>query len=223
MKREWEEQLKQLVEAASVKDLLPEFDKEAVWERVTAKQTRRRKIRPGWISHAAAVVVGMLISGFVFSLFSPKAQPVIATAPLSPIAVEVQGNKEDPGNHNALPVHQASVVHTRPVLQQQAIRPGQKKPADPVSARFPDAAPTDVVAPDPMLIEAEQPPAIVQSKPVRRKVMHYLDITSGDAINEQAKPGPTVYLVQVKLNKPEALNSNLSAPPIRGFVGILAH
>jgi hypothetical protein len=90
MENDFEQLWNDKLEGAPLKDLVPGFDREAEWNKLSEKLRPSRK-RPVWLvwSHAAAIILGILITWFLMkesggNKQEPNLQVVNAPAPVKP-------------------------------------------------------------------------------------------------------------------------------------------
>lgn len=178
MAKDFEKLVNEKIEGASLKDVMPDFDKEAMWNELDNRLPvpAGRKVLPLWWTHTATVAAGILLGVVLIrSLYGggiddnaattavkQDAAPVVVVKrdtvfvpvePSGPTKGPIVENKQ-PGPHQQVPVQQQIAVET---LQEPTRQPVAEK-------------------------TMEQQP-IAQSKPKKIKAVHLLDI---DNENRQA-------------------------------------
>jgi len=228
MKHQWEKQMQQLTEKALVSDIIPGFDKEALWEHMEQSHQlpvhkKRQRIALGWVSHAAAVVAGMLIASLVLWLYKFQPETMAIAQPVVPAPPQVAGVPAARPHTVTVPVLPPPVIaNTRKtVLPVRSVMPGTSQSQSPGRVPPQDQQPDKPVADDAPVMPEPLEPVVTQRAP--RKVVHYLDITSETGIADKYEREPTVHFVQIKINKPEALNSTQQQTPFRELVRTLTH
>lgn len=212
MKHKLEEQMQQLADTASLKELMPEFDKEGLWQDVTTqlqeKKDKGRKIALGWLSHAAAVVVAILATYTVIH-FSRSTQSPQTTAH-APSVAPISSETIQPAP--ALPVPAAAPQPAASNRQQTnlAIQTSAPHIATPVKQPTSQLIPAIIPDPAPMAPATRdiipQPVTVATTMP--KKVVHYLDLDADTQPAPAAEPVPPPSFVQMKLNKPDIPNSH---------------
>ena len=211
MKNRVEEQMAGMLDSVSLNDILPDFDKEAVWEKVSARIPAGkpvRKILPVRIWQAAAVLL-VIVSTYMFMTHKgsvteptvatagkkiPQAAPQTTTAN-STIAVQQPTVIVKPANgtaQTAINATQQPVVVTPSIVVHEPVAPQEP-----------------LVATDPVL--PKQPS--VAAAPAKR-VVHYMDIDD-EAVSSTEKHIASSPFIQVKLKKPEISNDEAQKKPFK--------
>lgn len=196
MNLDFDRRLRESLDAASAADLLPGFDKDALWPQIQARAKRRPAMRIAlpWLSHAAAVAAGLLLAWAVLPTSDRSETRRIAVASAS-VAVTVKGERP-PGQaqealerHNGVDEkaivtsgragHKASLSRT--VVQEQPVpraHPEQTVEADTQPTVAATSAPDSTPSIPPAVVQTWLPKKeklhVKQPAPV---IVHLLDVT----------------------------------------------
>ncbi len=210
MKNRLEEQMKEMLEDASLKDVLPDFDKEALWSELQPKINSRKKIyvlpAARWALRAAAILLIAVIA-YRF-LYTPNHQPQmiqVATTVKKTEKNTVAAGHPKPAISIHEPAQQQTNKMIEPAQKAKAVAavPKQKESLHPIE---------DVVIPAPIITPKQVvpvPAAIAKAIP---KVTHYLDLDEEEQPAVAATPHP---LIQMKLNKPGIPDDAVHQKPVR--------
>ena len=221
-----EEQMNELMNGASLKDLMPGFDKEAFWTEVAAQvpeqQPKKKKaiIPLGWVLRVAAVLlIGIGIwSAVRFSgshsvvteetaaITTPSSSPIIIKQP-AVIAAPQEAAAVIPANNIARITKQVFPVKMMPQQQPQNVQPQVNVPHIISEPRLTLNTPVTV----------ETPVAVA-----KKKVTHYLDIDDDTAPAATASNVATAPFIQIKLNKPGTAEQHLQQKPFKELTLALA-
>ena len=224
MKNKLEEQMSELMDAASLKDLMPDFDKEALWNEVAtqlSKEAKKKVIPIWWISRAAAVLmIGVATWMVVHFSGSNSIEPVeivhAKSAPTVPLHVEKQN--DEPAIKQGLATTTATqnrthataktvTINSTPKMQQTTIAQQETKDVA-------NSTETPVLG-----TPAKQNTAVAVAK---KKVTHYLDIDDELAENALPAVASSPSFIQMKLNKPGITEQQSQTKPFKEFVFALA-
>lgn len=228
MKNELEEQMKRLTDEASLEELLPGFDKDALWGSISDElhpgKPAKKRFLLGWVSHAAAILLA-IAGTWLFLHFNQRTRSdaVAVGIPVTTPQVPVKNEKVVAVPQQALPqVADAPIVpHNK-----QASSSAPYNPASPV-ASVKEAAPVMILQPPvpvtegPKIMIPDPQPVVTVAKKTR-KVMHYLDLDLDEsAYDVVPHPAAPVY-VQMKLNRPDIPNNTNQQMPLKELVIALA-
>lgn len=76
MKEAWEQNLKEKLDRATPEDVGLNFDREKLWGVIEHKSPVRRRTLWPWLSHAAAIITGIIAGAFVWSLLHQSNQSI---------------------------------------------------------------------------------------------------------------------------------------------------
>jgi hypothetical protein len=216
-----EKNIKELLEGASLQDLAPDFDRDEVWavmqERMPqAEPAKQKRVWLGWYSHAAAVVLGILLTYGFFSLrqTSGNGENLAAdynkrrqVAPRIEKGRELEWRKLQRSN-DSLKSLLASLEQTQlrttidpePAIQQSvpaahlAQQQAQKK-----------ALPAPEAQQDPIAPQPEEIHVAANTPAPKLKVTHYMDVENEDQ-SIMVRPAPVVFekKLRLRVNKPES-------------------
>lgn len=175
MEQDFDKDLKQRLDNASLPEAGVRFDKDKLWAKIENKKNRKRVSFLPWVSHAAAVAAGLAIGIFFFTRANNEEpdttnvavhqQEQPATAPTrDTVYLAKQESKKQSNNPKALPV-------TR---HQQEQKPAQETVIANEKQPYPEKEEMPQPAPAPIF-------AAVQHK--QTKVLHLSDMG-----NENANP-----------------------------------
>lgn len=198
MKTRLEEQMKGMMDNASLSELLPGFDSEALWAGVaptlpgSAEEKRSFALNYKWAARIAAILL-VAVGGYLAARFSPQ-QPEEARV------VTVITTQPSPAKVQPAPV-------AAPIEKAVVTAPAANAPKTAIVQKHEAATAPAVLQPEPELqpapgyTEPVQPALAAAAAP--RKVKHYLDVDEDAAAvtrPEVHMAGPS--LIQMKLNKP---------------------
>lgn len=188
MKRNLDSSIRQKIDEASLKELMPGFNPEALWQQVSEKvQPRRNRVIP-WrrATYAGSLAAGILLAWFFLFRDTRDAGParplepteqVTRVSPPPPSALPAPATtRPEPPAPSTAPATIPAPSHTAaaPSLAQQPVTTPTKRTA-------PQALPDPVVAAAPTTPEPQpQPvsPALAGARPSRP--VHFLDINNED-------------------------------------------
>jgi hypothetical protein len=181
MEQDFEQQMRDKMDEASLKDLMPRFDKDEEWDQLSERlhPNRRRNIIPMMWSHAAAIVIGVTIGWIllkntgkesaganevarVINTTTPQAAPTTAVTH-DTVLREVVRIKE-------VPSHATGIARTAapPIIHDTVMIVAQSTVTSPVTA--------DTFKPATVAASA----AVATVKRPRPRAVHLLDIDNED-------------------------------------------
>ena len=177
MSSDFEKMMNEKMEQAKPEELMPCFDRNAAWENISERIPSNKKTRvlPVWWTHAAAVVVGILIGSSLLLLQNKQGNtPTVATiketGPLKEIVRETD-----------------TVFITKEIITYTATPAPRRQPVvqQPKSNPLPETAPPQEVLVQEKPIEnpipvAPQPEITPEPEKQEIKVVHLLDIENED-------------------------------------------
>ena len=208
-----------LMEGASLKELMPDFDKEVFWTEVAAKvpeQQPTKKVIPfGWAARVAAILlvgIGIWMAVRFTGNHSTVTDETAATTQSSIPAIATQpvvspAPQEATAPAASITQNAKSFTPAKAIVQQQQNEAPQLMAPKVTTEAGPPLGP---------LVPAESPVAIV-----KKKVTHYLDIDDEPAPVATAA-GSTTPFIQIKLNKPVIQEQNLQPKPFKELTLALA-
>ena len=182
MASDFEKMMNEKMDNASLKDVLPDFDKAATWSELE-NRLPEKKSKPlfAWWTHAAAVVAGILLGGFALqTIFNhdTNTEPIIQVAQEKQTTVPAEvivktdtvfiTKEVMPAEPIAKPVHKAVTPQPQPkevIAKEETKKPVKTEKALPVVE--------DIIAP-------KQEEVVAQAKPKKVKPIHLLDIDNED-------------------------------------------
>lgn len=191
MKSSFDQQLKKQLEESSPEDLGYKPDRDKLWSRIEAKQTRKRMPLRLWVSHAAAIAAGLIIGYFLLTTYNQDAgqagikQVEQSTATLLP-QQETQAQKQLPTAHQTAVQPATAAIPKVHAGNNKTALPRQKQESLPEKTSLP--SPVIPVPED----RTEAPPVMAHVVQPKVKVLHLMDIK-----NENAR------LMRVKEPQPE--------------------
>lgn len=185
MSEEFDKILNDKLDYTSLNEIMPEFDKEEEWEKLSNRlPVKKRKILPliGW-THAAALLVGLLISSLFFLSREDKSLIVTNTAPeeiTTPTDVFInvpvdtvyitQAPAPASNTKNIQPVIRASNRSYSPMKTHPGA-PSEKETQEPVIVQHTDT---------PTITNDTEPIAQKNNQKEKITVVHILDIDNED-------------------------------------------
>jgi len=210
-----EQAMNDRLEEAGLNELFPGFDREATWkelqQRIPQQQPEKKKkiIALGWYSHAAAVLLGVLLTYGLLSLRKEAGQrtPVAAVYTKLPPAMPKLEKGQDQ-EWRRLKRSNDSLKSLLTLMEQQPVKTRIIEKIVSVPVRQQHIAQQQPVIPGPEISPALVPDkttAPTVAKAPELKVVHYMDIDNEDQ-SIMVKPAPTVFesKVRVRVNKPES-------------------
>lgn len=224
MKNRLEEQMKEVAENADLRDIMPDFDKEALWKAVAAELPQNRKktwrIPVVRLSYAAALI--LLIMGAWYTLSvkgeqtsgSETVQIKTGTPSTAPKSSKNDHTQVMMQTATSAPAHEQQIA----VTAEKAIPPVQQQPPHRTITQ-PDIrkeiARTELPGQEPVITPvpptANNTPVVIAAAQSKKKVTHYLDI-DGEA--DDTNPESPAF-IRMKLKKPECPNNVNQKAPLR--------
>ncbi len=187
MKSSFDQQIKQQLEQSSPEDLGYKPDRDKLWNRIEAKQNRKRVPIRMWLSHAAAIAAGLIIGSYFLTTYrqDPAQQDIKQTEqPTATTVVPRQDSLQTAvlhGQHSPLP----ATAQAKPNRSQHTPVPqptAQQQPEPVVAAQQQseqDNLPADKTAEQPVVAQATRP---------KVKVLHLMDMHNENTKLIQAEP-----------------------------------
>ena len=225
MKNKLEEQMSELMDAASLKELMPDFDKEALWQEVATQlppvQEKKKVIPVWWIARAAAV---FLIAAATWALLH-----LSGNKPVTINEIAHTQSQPSPDVKINKPVD-ATVTNTQSLTAKQTINvaPAVSKKAS-INATLQvqeivvtQPAQQEIIKDSGTPILGTPAKQTAEVAVVPKKVTHYLDIDDDVSVNAAPVAVSSPAFIQMKLNKPGTQAQSSQQPPIKEFVLALA-
>lgn len=198
MSSDFERMMNEKMDNASVKDVLPGFDKDAAWAELEPRiAQKKQKPLLAWWTHAAAIVAGIIIGGFTLQLLlntnnegavpaevvQVQEQQYVAPVVVPADTVYIVKEVEVPAKNNVQPApqlkSQPKYTQPKPAVATEAIA---QQPAEQAIE----------LTPAPVEKKQQQPEqAIAQAKPKKVKPIHLLDIDNEDRTDALYHNDPT--------------------------------
>ena len=174
MAKDFEKLVNEKMEAATLKDVMPDFDKEAMWNELDNRlpQPIKKKILPLWWTHAAAVAAGILLGVVLIRSLSGDGNSGIkentVTTVIKQDAAPVVVVKRDTV---FIPV-QPAVPVKEVIVRKKQVMPHQQLPVQEHAAV--ETQEIEQLLPETAKNTEQQP--VAQIKPRKKKAVHLLDI-----------------------------------------------
>ena len=210
MKNAFEHKLKQSLEQASPEDVGHSFDRNKLWAKVAAKQQRKTVMFKPWLSHAAAVAIGLVLGLYLWSdnketVTTPMAKMDYKQSPLK--LPSAQTDKENlatasQGKNKIKPINN-SLIEPR-------YNPNTASPGDAVKQVIKEAG-----QPEQPEVDVLEPLTLAVHKPLKnQKVLHLADMNNENGRKQmmQNTPGNALlaHLID-RQNHAEASQETVSA------------
>jgi len=222
MKNRLEEQMNRVLDTASLKDILPDFEQDALWETVAqqlTEQPKARRVLPlGFkgISYAAAVLLAVILTYGVLHFTGRKEQPAVAIKPTSSLPVTTSPAKKIAPIKETLPASQPAEHIAQTTKQQPTVHQAITAPSAPAL----QVAQQQIILPEktatPAPANQPNPKTVVKASP--RKVIHYLDVDEEASNNSSTEDVAGPSFIQMKLNKPGYHEDMTARPLLKEFV-----
>ena len=218
MKNKLEEQMRETMDGASLKDLMPDFDREGFWNELQpaiVSEKTKGIIPVRWMSYAAAVLL-LIVAGYIVTHF-PGNEYVANEAGITLQKAIVPALSDKPDKSTANP----NLDKVRKHEEDVAVNPTQKI-AQPQPLEQQILANDDNNILRSKINDSESVATVISTKETvvvaapQRKVTHYLDI---DEVSEPAARmvASNPPLIQMKMKRPDPSDQNLQQKPLREF------
>lgn len=229
MKNELEEQMKRMTDDASLEELLPGFDKEALWGSISdelhPEKPAKKHFLLGWMSHAAAILLA-IAGTWLFLHFNQRGtgDAVAVNIPVATPQIPVKNEQVAAVPQQALPRATGAQIVPQDKQIQTSVNYDSATPVASVKEAAPviiPQSPAQVPEEQKIMVPEPQPVVVTVAKKTR-KVTHYLDLDMDEpAYDVVPHPAPPVF-VQMKLNKPDMPNNSNQKMPLKELVIALA-
>lgn len=175
MAEDFEKLMSEKMEGASLKEVMPEFDKEAVWNELDNRLAAPagRKVLPLWWTHAAAVAAGILLGVVLIrSLYGDGGSGVEENTVTTVIKQDAAPAVVVKRDTVFIPVQPAMVPVKEVIVRKKQAMPHEQLPVQEHVAVETSKEPTQPPATEKAI--EQQPVATV--KPKKIKAVHLLDI-----------------------------------------------
>lgn len=231
MDKDFEKRLKEKMDSASLKDIMPSFDSEATWADIDDRMSAKKKrIVPVWFNYAAAVAVGLLLGGGLVKMWwkdtkviTSPAEVIVKKVPTTMTPIDTMTNRVDVQISTQSPAttQPKTVVPTQHIAKTNSEQNKQTPlphiatvDTQEVLAQAPEQKDKLVT---PILEVQEDVVVKTATSPIKKKTVHLLDIENedrGTVLNSQQPAQSIQFSRMVKQVPVQQLESGPQGQPI---------
>lgn len=223
MEREFEK-LERNLDNADINDIMPSFDKQREWNDLQERldQSNKKMILPLWFRYAAAVLVAVLLGGVVANKWMTNKEEIVAQENQIPTPKTITINKpQEPPIANEKKTTPLKEVVTAQKVDSKKNLPAVEKHEQPTVRKEAIAkAQKPIVAPQPKVeapIEYEKEIVTTVPSPLKKKVIHLLDIDNEDrevVLSDPKSASSTFQLMMKQVAHTHTRSVNSTHQPI---------